>query len=110
MGAAKKFDEQLAKQIEVFVAVGLTHEQIAYIIGMTAKTMRKHYKQQLALGKARVDGAIGGGLVKKALKGDVTCMIFYLKTKCGWKETVTVEKEQLPEINARRMKLVNGGK
>ena len=102
---AIKYDEKVGKQIEMLVSLGLTHEQIGYIVSLSPKTLRKHYKKELANGKSKIDAAIGGQLVKKAIGGDITSIIFYLKTKCHWKETSVVETQQLPRLNTKKNKL-----
>jgi hypothetical protein len=86
------------QKVETMVALGLTHEQIGYVLGCTAKTLRKYYTKELANGKAKVDALIGGQLVKKALGGNMTAIIFYLKTKCGWREQSDYGSEELPRL------------
>ena len=66
---------------------GLTDEQIAQRIGISTKTLYRwknaHSSIRLALkkGKAVVDFAVENALLKKALAGDVTAMIFWLKNR-----------------------------
>ena len=42
-------------------------------------------------GKARAIGAIAQSLIAKARGGDTACMIFFLKTQAGWRETAAIE-------------------
>ena len=42
-------------------------------------------------GKAKAVGAIASSLIQKAREGDTTCMIFFLKTQAGWKETQRID-------------------
>ena len=66
---------------------GLTEEQIAHNMGISARTLTAYKKQYspilLALkkGKEVVDFAVENALLKKALAGDVTAMIFWLKNR-----------------------------
>ena len=66
---------------------GLTDEQIAYNIGITTKTLyewKKRYGgicKALKKGKEVEDFEVENALVKKALSGDVTTMIFWLKNR-----------------------------
>ena len=76
------------------VAFGLTHEQIAKLVGCSAKTLRKHFRTSLETGKEKLIMSIGSKLYSKAMKGDVTSAIFLAKTKAGFRETV--EHEGLP--------------
>jgi len=89
MAQGKKYiptdaDKQLVMQM---AAVGIAQEQIAAVIGLSVDTMVKHYKHEIETSKSKAIAKIGGTLYNKALKGDNTCMIFYLKTQGGWRET-----------------------
>ena len=76
------------------VAFGLTHEQIAKLVGCDAKTLRKHFKNALETGREKLTMAIGSQLYKKAMNGDTISAIFLAKTKAGFTEKV--EHEGLP--------------
>ena len=66
---------------------GLTEEQIAHNMGISRDTLRvwknKYSVISAALkkGKEVVDFAVENALLKKALSGDVTAMIFWLKNR-----------------------------
>jgi len=66
---------------------GLTDEQIAHNVGISTVTLydwkKKFSKISNALkkGKEVVDFAVENALLKKALAGDVTAMIFWLKNR-----------------------------
>ena len=66
---------------------GLTDEQIAHNIGVSCSTMRvwkdrfPAISAALKKGKEVVDFEVENALVKKALSGDVTAMIFWLKNR-----------------------------
>jgi hypothetical protein len=82
-------------EVETLAAV-LTAEQTADFLGIGRTTffallnrdadLSERYKR----GKARAVGAVAQSLVTKARAGNVTAMIFYLKTQGGWRETVDV--------------------
>lgn len=78
--------------VEMHTAIGTPQEVIADILEIDPKTLRKHYRRDLDLATARANAAVGGALFNKAIKGDTTAMIFWLKTKGGFKEF----KEDLP--------------
>lgn len=89
MAQGKKYnvnekDKELVIQMS---SVGISHEQIAAVIGITHDTLVKYYKIELDTSKSKAIAKIGGRLYQKALKGDNTCMIFYLKTQARWHET-----------------------
>ena len=66
---------------------GLTDEQIANNVGISTVTLydwKKKYptiSNALKKGKEVVDFAVENALLKKALSGDVTAMIFWLKNR-----------------------------
>lgn len=83
-------DEQ-RRLIEHYVAIGYTQEQIAELIGIAESTLKKHCSEELKLGGLRVNAKIGGKLFQKAMGGDTTALIFWAKTRMGWKETTAHE-------------------
>jgi len=66
---------------------GLTDEQIAHNIGITAKTLYEWKNrfceicETLKKGKAVVDYQVENALLEKALGGDTTAQIFWLKNR-----------------------------
>jgi hypothetical protein len=72
--------------VKLHATIGTTHEVIADIIGIDAKTLRKHYREELDLASAQANATIGGALFNKAKAGDTTAMIFWMKTRAGWRE------------------------
>ena len=79
------------KQVEISAGLGLPHEQIGALIGIDDKTLRKHYRQQLDIGKAKSSAAIARSLYNKAMGGDTTAMIWWTKAQMRWSETVKNE-------------------
>jgi Glu-tRNA(Gln) amidotransferase subunit E-like FAD-binding protein len=77
--------------VELMASIGLPQDAIAEALQITAKTLRKHFKHQLATGKTRTIAKVADALVRQALAGNITAMIFFLKTQAGWKETQKVE-------------------
>lgn len=69
---------------------GLTDEQIANNIGVTPRTLenwKKKYVQifrALKVGKEQANFAVEGKLFQKAMKGNTTAMIFWLKN--NWRD------------------------
>jgi DNA-binding XRE family transcriptional regulator len=71
--------------------VGTTQADVAQILGIDEKTLRKHYRGELDLSKAKANATIGGALFNKAKGGDTTAMIFWMKTQAGWREKQELE-------------------
>jgi hypothetical protein len=73
--------------VSLHATMGTDQETIASIIGIDAKTLRKHYMDELTHSMAKANATIGGALFNKAKNGDTTAMIFWMKTRAQWSET-----------------------
>ena len=83
-------DEQ-RRLVDTTSGLGLPHEQIAALIGIDDKTLRKHYRAELDEGKAKASSQIAKTLYNKALGGDTTALIWWTKSQMRWSETVKQE-------------------
>ena len=77
--------------VQLHATIGTPQDVIADILGIDPKTMRLHYREELDHAMAQANATIGGALFNKAKAGDTTAMIFWMKTRAGWKETHGVE-------------------
>lgn len=77
--------------VQLHATIGTSQEVIADILGIDAKTLRKHYRTELNHATAQANATIGGALFNKAKGGDTTAMIFWMKTRAGWRETAVVD-------------------
>lgn len=100
-------------QVAALSSYGVPHEDIAEFLGVHRLTLTKHYKNELHNGRILANAAVAKRLFKSATKeGNVTAMIFWLKTRAGWRDRVDVtfgleklnntELEQL-EVLARKI-------
>ena len=76
-------------QVQQASGLGLPHDQIAALIGISDVTLRKWYPTELALGKATACANMAKTLYNKALTGDTTAMIWWTKAQMGWGERNT---------------------
>ena len=83
--------DESRKMVESTSGLGLPHEQIAILVGIDDKTLRKYYRTELDLGKAKANGQIAKTLFGKATGGDTTALIWWTKTQMRWAETVKQE-------------------
>jgi hypothetical protein len=72
--------------VQLHATVGTQHEQIAKLLKIDAKTLRKYYRDELDNAMAQANATIGGALFNKAKSGDTAAMIFWMKTRAGWRE------------------------
>lgn len=89
---AKKMDFDL-HLVEQYASEGLTEEQVAECFGVSRATIQRRkaedeafeaaYKRGQASGIQKVANALFGA----AMDGNTTAMIFFLKSRAGWKET-----------------------
>lgn len=89
-------NDQLKAIVSVMYAGGIDKENIAAAIGISAETLNKYYPEQLLTAKAKLDAEAIGALVKQIRAGNTAAILFYLKTRCGWKETVRNENVNVP--------------
>ena len=81
------------KQVESLAANGLTQEQIAAALGISESTLHQRkrdcadFAAAIKRGKAKGIALVTNKLMESIKGGNMTGMIFFLKTQAGWKET-----------------------
>ena len=87
----KPTDEQ-REQVKAMSSHGVPHRQQAPLIGCSSpKTLRKHFREELDIGKIQANAKVAGALYQSALDGNVKAQTFWLKAVGGWQETGKVE-------------------
>ena len=83
------------RQVEAMSAYGVPEVDVARVLGIDPKTLRKHYRDELDTGSIKANSRMAENLYRKAM-GDgpqaVTATIFWLKTRAQWKETTVQEQ------------------
>lgn len=98
--------------VQLHTTVGTNQNDVARILGISPKTLRLHYRDELDLSQAKANATIGGALFNKAKGGDTAAMIFWMKTQAGWKETtvhVGDESNPIRHVIERRIVSRNAG-
>ena len=90
--------EATRQTVQLHTMVGTTQSDIARVLDIDEKTLRKYYRDELDLAKAKANATIGGALFNKAKTGDTAAMIFWMKTQAGWRETK--EPDEAPDLAA----------
>lgn len=85
--------EEIAKAVQLHTLVGTPQPTLAKVLGMSTETLTKYYREELDTAKAQANAMIAGRLYKKAMDGDTTAMIFWLKTQARWRETIDISNE-----------------
>lgn len=100
-------DKEIA---EIFdLASRLTKQQIADYLGISFNTLKEIEKRQpevseaIKKGKTHQTHEVVGHLLEQCRKGNITAIIFYLKTQAQWRE----EQEEVKEIPALQVVVDN---
>lgn len=68
----------------------LPQDEIAKIIGVSEKTLRKHFREELDTALAKANAKVANALYMNAVKeNNLGAQIFWLKTRARWSEQPT---------------------
>lgn len=79
--------------VQLHATIGTKQDDIARLLSIDHKTLTRHYRDELDLAYAKANATIGGALFNKAKGGDTAAMIFWMKTRARWRETVDISNE-----------------
>ena len=79
-------DPAMRRQVETMSAYGIPETDIARVVGIDPKTLRKHYRDELDLAQTKANAQVAGYLFNAAKNGNVTAQIFWLKTRAKWRD------------------------
>jgi hypothetical protein len=79
--------------VSLHATVGTRQEVIAEILGISTDSLQRHYRSELDTSREKANASVGGALFKKAMSGDTASMIFWMKTRARWRETVDISNE-----------------
>ena len=78
--------EETRALVKTWAQVGTTQPVISRELGISEDTLQKHYRDELDEASSRGVANVASNLYSKAMAGDTTAMIFYLKTRGRWSE------------------------
>lgn len=87
------------RQVEAMAGYGVPEADIAGVLGIDPKTLRKHYRSELDHGHVKANAKVAEFLFRRATTEGpqaVTAAIFWLKTRAAWKEPVVPEAPPAP--------------
>ena len=79
-------NDVMREKVRYLAGVGVRQDDIAKIIGCAPKTLRKRLRDELDRGVAEANATISGYLFAAAKAGNITAIIFWLKTRANWRE------------------------
>lgn len=92
-------DAYQRRQVEVLAGYGIPETEIASLIGIDPKTLRRHYRSELDHGHTKANARVAENLFRMATgegREAVTAAIFWLKTRARWKEVSVHEHGGVP--------------
>jgi hypothetical protein len=78
--------EEQRRQVKALAAFGNKQEEIASLVGISMRTLRKYFRQELDRGAVEANTQVSQSLYKLALDGNVAAAIFWLKCRAKWRE------------------------
>ena len=101
---AHKPDPVTRRQVEAMAAYGIPETDIATVVEIDPKTLRRHYRKELDTGHIKAKTKVAENLYRRATgegREAVTAAIFWLKTRARWKETTVHETEVRHQVVVR---------
>jgi hypothetical protein len=75
------------RSVKAMAGLGMRHQDIAVVLEIAEKTLRKHFRVELARGAIEANAKVLQTLYAMATSGENTAAtIFYAKTRCGLRE------------------------
>ncbi len=85
--------------VQTLTGMGLREVDIGVVMGISARSVRRHYRRELSRGVLVANSNMAQSLYRKGM-GDgpqaVAAAIFWMKTRAGWQE---VERRELSGID-----------
>jgi hypothetical protein len=76
-------------QVETMAGLGISEDDVALMLDIDPKTLRKHYRRELDVGHVKANAKISSNLFRMASgsgREAAACAIFWCKTRLGWRE------------------------
>jgi hypothetical protein len=75
------------RSVKAMAGLGMRHQDIAVVLEIAEKTLRKHFRMELARGAIEANAKVLQTLYGMATSGENTAAtIFYAKARCGLRE------------------------
>lgn len=100
-------------EVEKFAQACDNEEEIAEALGISYSTLKNRkrdfaeFASAIKRGKCKANVFVGGKLIEAIKKGNITAIIFYLKSRCGWKET---DRREITGKDGEPLKVENTNK
>ncbi len=86
-GVAFRPTDEQRRTVRAMAGFGVPHEDIATLLEIDAKTLRKHFRRELDRGSIEATAKVAQTLFAMATSGqNVAAAIFWMKARAGWRE------------------------
>src|SRR3954471_3238392 len=92
------------RMVEAMAGCGVPEADIAVVIGIAPKTLRKHFREELDTGHIKANAKVAGNLYRIATgsgREAVTAAIFWLKVRAGWREPLGLREYPMGKNEAQ---------
>lgn len=80
------------RTVKTMAGFGVPQPDIAAFLGIDAKTLRKHFREELDRGVTEANARVAQSLFQMATQGrNVAAAIFWMKARAGWREKQEVQ-------------------
>ncbi len=89
------------RTVKTMAGFGVPHTDIATFLGIDAKTLRKHFREELDRGTTEANAKVAQSLFHMETQGkNVAAAIFWMKARAGWREKqeVKVSTDNMEEL------------
>src|SRR6185436_19786451 len=100
-----------SQMVEAMAGCGIPQTDIAAVVGIAAKTLRKHFRAELDTGHIKANAKVAGNLYRIATgngREAVTAAIFWLKVRARWCDPVPARQYPLGRKEARQIAASRG--
>jgi hypothetical protein len=86
-GFAYRPTEEQRRTVRAMSGYGIPQEDIATFFDIDAKTLRKHFRNEIDKGSIEATSKVAQSLFRMATEGkNVAAAIFWMKARAGWRE------------------------
>lgn len=99
------------RQVRTMTGMGLTHNEISAVMGITAPTLRRYFRRELDVGQIEANAQVAASLYRQATdkaKPNVVAAIFWLKCRGGWRDHDTAAAGKKEEQAAEAQRIIEG--
>jgi transcriptional regulator with XRE-family HTH domain len=99
-----KLSQEQISTIERCAGLGLTIEEISIILNVSRPTLNRKLRDEEEVrnsyetGRAKAKLKVVGKLFELIEEGNPAAIFFYLKCKCGWRETEVIQQNEHREV------------